>query len=86
MDVSPRAERDLKKFGRRNPRDYERVMAAVRYLAENPRPATAKPLTGRRGSWSLRVGDYRVIYTTNDDARVVTVLGVAHRREVYRRR
>ncbi len=86
MVVSPRAERDLKKLRRQNPRDYARVMAAIRSLADDSRPPGAKQLTGRRGSWSLRVGDYRVIYAIDDEARVVTVLGVAHRKEVYLRR
>jgi len=84
--VSPRAERDLKKLRRQNPRDYARVMEAIRSLADDSRPPGTKPLTGRQGSWRLRVGDYRVIYTIDDAALVVTVLGVAHRREVYRRR
>ncbi len=86
MVVSPRAERDLKKLGRQNPRDYARVIAAIRSLADDSRPPGAKQLTGRQGSWSLRVGDYRVIYTIDDGARAVTVLGVAHRKEVYLRR
>ena len=86
MVVSPRAERDLKKLGRQNPRDYKRVIAAIRSLADDSRPPGAKQLTGRQGSRSLRVGDYRVIYIIDDGARVVTVLGVAHRKEVYPRR
>jgi mRNA interferase RelE/StbE len=31
-----------------------------------------------------RRGDYRALYTVDDQARVVTVLAVAHRREAYR--
>ena len=84
--VSPRAERDLKKLRRQNPRDYARVITAIRSLADNPRSPGTKQLTGRKGSWSLRVGDYRVIYAIDDEMRIVTVLGVAHRKEVYLRR
>jgi mRNA interferase RelE/StbE len=32
----------------------------------------------------VRAGDYRIIYSVDDDARVVTVASVGHRREVYR--
>jgi mRNA interferase RelE/StbE len=32
----------------------------------------------------MRVGDYRMLYTIDDDARVVTVFAIGHRREVYR--
>jgi len=34
----------------------------------------------------LRVGDYRVIYQVEDDRVLVTVVRVAHRRDVYRDR
>jgi mRNA interferase RelE/StbE len=34
--------------------------------------------------FSARRGTYRIIYRIDDDARVVTVVDVAHRRDVYR--
>ena len=39
---------------------------------------------GRRVILRIRVGDYRVIYSIEDDVLVVTVVRVAHRREAYR--
>jgi mRNA interferase RelE/StbE len=33
---------------------------------------------------STRRGEYRALYTVDDEHRVITVLAVAHRREVYR--
>lgn len=38
------------------------------------------------GRWAARRGSYRVLYTIDDDAGVVTVLVAEHRRDVYRRR
>ncbi|WP_232204207.1 type II toxin-antitoxin system RelE family toxin [Actinomyces sp. ICM47] len=32
----------------------------------------------------MRVGDYRIIYSIEDEVLVVTVVRVAHRREAYR--
>ena len=40
---------------------------------------------GYRDIWRLRVGDWRVIYSIDDAARVVSILRVAHRRDVYER-
>lgn len=34
--------------------------------------------------WRIRVGVYRVIYAIDDAIRVVTVVDVGHRRDVYR--
>ena len=36
------------------------------------------------GVMRLRVGDYRVVHQIEDDRVMVTVVLVAHRREVYR--
>lgn len=63
----------------------DRVLDAVATLAEDPRPAGSKKLTGERTAWRIRVGDYRVIYDVLDDELVVTVVRAAHRREVYDR-
>jgi mRNA-degrading endonuclease RelE of RelBE toxin-antitoxin system len=36
------------------------------------------------GSFSARRGPYRVLYTIDEDAKLVTLLRVAHRADVYR--
>lgn len=36
--------------------------------------------------WSTRRGEYRALYTIDEDERTVTVLAVAHRRDAYRPR
>ncbi|HEX2742609.1 MAG TPA: type II toxin-antitoxin system RelE/ParE family toxin [Rubrobacter sp.] len=38
-----------------------------------------------RDDWRIRVGDYRIVYGIDDERRVVEILNVAHRRDVYRR-
>jgi mRNA interferase RelE/StbE len=62
---------------------YERVRDAIRALAQDPRPQRCLKLTGREG-WRIRVGDYRVVYEIDDQQRIVNILHVGHRREVYR--
>ena len=61
---------------------YERAKSAIRRLAENPRPRGCRKLSGRDG-WRIRVGDYRVIYEIDGTRRIVTVLHIGHRRDVY---
>lgn len=36
-----------------------------------------------RGSYRLRVGDFRVIYTVQSELHLVTVIAIKHRRIVY---
>lgn len=38
------------------------------------------------GLWAARRGPYRVVYEIDEDERVVTVLRIDHRADVYRRR
>ncbi|MBX3026968.1 type II toxin-antitoxin system RelE/ParE family toxin [bacterium] len=63
-----------------------RVVAAIETLAETPRPAGCKKLRTPAGVdlYRLRVGEYRVVYSVEDQMLVVLVVRVAHRREVYR--
>ena len=54
-------------------------------MAENPFPSGIKKLEGEDGLYRLRVGDYRVLYQVQGKVLVVLIVGVGHRREVYRR-
>jgi mRNA interferase RelE/StbE len=62
---------------------FERVRDALRALAQEPRPTGCKKLKGREG-WRIRVGDYRVLYTIDDDQRTVEIIHIGHRRDIYR--
>lgn len=65
-------------------RDQVRVRDKIDALAIEPRPHRAKALRGDPGLLRLRVGDYRVIYTVEDNVLLVLVVRIAHRREAYR--
>lgn len=80
IHILRRAQKALSRLPRQ---DYERVRDAIRALSEEPRPAGCKKLTGREG-WRIRIGQYRVIYELEDVVRVVTVLEVGHRRDIYK--
>ena len=62
---------------------YDRVDSAILALADDPRPPGCVKLKGRE-DWRIRVGDYRIVYGIDDEQRIVEVLNVAHRRDVYR--
>jgi len=81
VDVRPRARRSLRQL---DPSVRAVIAEVIDSLAVDPRPAGALPLTGHRPYLRVRSGDYRVIYTIDDRARVVTVTAVGHRREIYR--
>lgn len=61
-----------------------RIIKSVNKLGDDPRPPGCRPLVGYEGLWRIRIGDYRVIYSIEDDNLIVLVVRVAHRREVYK--
>jgi len=63
-----------------------KLFEACAELAPNPRPGEIKnwkPLKGGLG-YRLRVGDYRALYTIDDEQRTVTVYEAEHRKNAYR--
>ena len=61
----------------------ERVNRTIARLAEDPRPPGSKKLTARDG-YRIRVGDYRVLYLVDDNAKLVVIYRVMSRGDVYR--
>jgi mRNA interferase RelE/StbE len=62
---------------------FLRIDRKILTLADNPRPAGCKKLRGYKDQWRIRVGDWRVVYLIDDEAKLITIMRVAHRREVY---
>lgn len=52
-------------------------------LAENPQ-GVGKPLRHEfEGTYSARVGPYRILYEIDDVVRIVAIIRIAHRADVY---
>lgn len=78
------ARRPFERLGGSIRRSRRRIQGAIALLAEDPRPPAARKLQGRDGL-RVRVVDYRIIYTVEDDVLLVVVVTLGHRREVYDR-
>lgn len=77
----PAAHRDLRRL---NGEMADRVEAAIDALADNPRPPGAQMLREWEfRAWRIRVGEWRVIYTIDDGAALVTVVRILHRSKAY---
>ena len=63
---------------------FPSVLRAIVALADDPRPNGATKLVGSQRDWRVRAGEYRTVYEIDDAAQTVTILRVAHRRDVYR--
>lgn len=80
--LSPAARKSLERL----PAEIAaRIITKIFTLAENPRPSGVVALQGVKGELRLRVGDYRIIYQVKDESKVVRVVKIGHRSEIYRR-
>ena len=63
-------------------KDVSMILKAIEGLRTDPRPPQAEKLTDRE-QYRLRQGRYRILYEITDTRLTITVVKVAHRREVY---
>jgi mRNA interferase RelE/StbE len=85
IDWAASAARDFRALTRRDRRAADRVAAAVRRLADDPRPRGSVALAGQDEGYRIRIGAYRVLYQVEDSLLVVLVMRVGDRSDVYRR-
>lgn len=64
-------------------KDIQKIISKIRSLSSNPRPQGCTKLTNRE-DYRIRVGNYRIIYSINDDILIITVIKIGHRKEIYR--
>jgi mRNA interferase RelE/StbE len=64
-------------------RDVAGILKRLRTLAVDPRARGCEKLSGQE-RYRVRQGFYRIIYEIRDDALVVVVVKVGHRKRVYR--
>ena len=74
------AVRDLGKLDRQI---AQRILRKVDWFSKNFPLVVPEPLTGElKGTYKLRVGDWRIIYTVKVDAMIIQ--SIDHRREIYK--
>lgn len=73
-------EKDFKSIPKK---ELGKILEGIKLLAEDPRPAGSEKLTGRE-RLRIRQGQYRIVYSIQDDELTVWVVKVGHRKDVYR--
>jgi len=62
---------------------YLRVREKIIELETNPSPIGSLKLTNEEG-YRVRIGDYRILYENDDNEKIVKLLKIGHRKEVYK--
>lgn len=63
--------------------DRIRIVEKIRSLSSDPHPSGSKKLS-RKEKYRIRQGNYRILYQVIDDALVINVVKVGHRRDIYK--
>lgn len=76
------ARKEIEAVGQKKNR--QRIVLQIQSLAENPRPFGSEKLSGHFDRYRVREGNYRIVYSINDQDFLVDVVKTGHRTDVYR--
>jgi len=65
-------------------KDLKRIIKKIDTLSEDPRPSGHEKLSDQE-KYRIRQGNYRIIYSIQDDKLTVWIIKVGHRRDVYQK-
>jgi len=78
VDWTERAIRDLEKLDKPV---AQRILARITWFSNNFERVIPEPLSGGfKGTFKLRIGDWRVVYTL--EGKTIVIQFVGHRREI----
>ncbi|MBF2017125.1 MAG: type II toxin-antitoxin system RelE/ParE family toxin [Rivularia sp. T60_A2020_040] len=82
LRVAKTAEKDLLKL---QAKQYKQVVSKILSLQGNPRPQDCVVLKGYEGGYRVDQGEYRILYTIDDENKLVDVFRAGKRNdgEVY---
>ena len=72
--------KDLRKIPKS---DLKKILSRIETLGDDPRPVGSEKITGEE-LYRVRQGNYRIIYSIQDNEPTVCVIRVGHRKDIYR--
>ena len=84
IEYTPHANREFKKLDRQA---YIKIRHYINEtLLKTPYPRSlGHALSGMRGIWKYRIGDYRLICEIHDHRLLIVAIHVGHRQNVYKK-
>jgi mRNA interferase RelE/StbE len=64
-------------------KDLKRILSRIKSLGDDPRPAGSEKIAGQ-DLYRVRQGNYRILYSIQDNELTIWVIKAGHRKEVYR--
>ena len=80
IEIKKSAAKELSKLPKK---ELTKIVEKIQSLSDEPRPDGCKKLSGDE-KYRIRIGNYRVLYSIEDDILIVYVVKVGHRKEIYK--
>jgi mRNA interferase RelE/StbE len=80
IEIKKSAIKELNTIPRK---DLKKIVLKISSLSDDPRPKGCVKLSGME-RYRIRQGNYRILYSIDDEILVVYVVKIRHRKEVYR--
>lgn len=81
IEIKKVAQKFLKQIPQKN---ALKIMDAIDELANDPFPPGYKKLKYTENEYRIRIGDYRVIYSINNNELIIEIIKIGHRKDVYK--
>lgn len=72
-----------KDFRKISKKDLKKILSKIEKLGTDPRPSGSEKLTGQ-DLYRIRQGNYRILYSIQDNQLTIWVIKVGHRKDIYR--
>ena len=83
VEFTTAATREIRKLRKSiQPKLMKSISGRINGLAADPRPPGAEKLEGYE-YWRVRAGDYRIVYSIEDELLTVLVIKIGNRRDIY---
>lgn len=61
----------------------DHIYRRIATLATDPLPHDAEPIQGYKNHYRIRIGQYRVIYEIAAQIRIIVIIRIGHRKDIY---
>ena len=79
-------KRSVLKDLRRIPQSIVRaIQDRIAALSENPFPSGVESIEGYAHHYRIRMGNYRIVYEVAATVRIITIVRIGHRKDVYKK-
>lgn len=78
--IKKSAAKELEQIPKKN---IQKIVNKIHSLSANPRPQGSQKLSHLE-QYRIRQGNYRIIYSIQDDELTLQIIKIGHRKEVYR--